>query len=144
MAAMSLSARIHQAEKGDLGTFRPIALAPPIDGLASFKIKVHDQLFGRLGTRLFESQDESQLHSMVIAEIGALLAETDTALTPQEMQGLVGDIARDVMGLGPIEQFLADPTVTEIMVNGGASIYVERQGVIVRTRSRFISEEHLR
>ncbi len=38
------------------------------------------------------------------------------------------DIARDVMGLGPIEQFLADPTVSEIMVNGRSRIYVERRG----------------
>ena len=138
---MSLSDRIHQAQKGELSTFRPAA---PIDGLAGFKSKVHDQLFDRLGTRLFETQDETQLHSMVVTEIGALLAETDTALTQQEKQVLIGDIARDVMGLGPVEQFLADPTVTEIMVNGSDYIYVERAGVIVRTRASFISEEHLR
>jgi pilus assembly protein CpaF len=48
------------------------------------------------------------------------------------------------MGLGPVEQFLADPTVTEIMVNGSDYIYVERGGKIVRTRASFISEEHLR
>jgi len=141
VAAMSLSDRIHQAQKGELSTFRPAA---PIDGLAGFKSKVHDQLFDRLGIRLFETQDETQLHSMVVTEIGALLAETDTALTQQEKQVLIGDIARDVMGLGPVEQFLADPTVTEIMVNGSDYIYVERNGVIVRTRASFISEEHLR
>ena len=138
---MSLTDRIHQAKEGELPTVRPVA---PIDGLAGFKSKVHDQLFARLGTRLFETQDEAQLHAMVVTEIGALLAETDTALSPQERNVLIGDIARDVMGLGPIEQFLADPTVTEIMVNGSDYIYVERNGVIVRTRASFISEEHLR
>jgi hypothetical protein len=66
---MSLSDRIQQAQKGELSTFRPAA---PIDGLAGFKSKVHDQLFDRLGTRLFETQDETQLHSMVVTEIGAL------------------------------------------------------------------------
>ena len=54
------------------------------------------------------------------------------------------DIARDVMGLGPIEQFLNDPTVNEVMVNGSDHIYVERNGVIEQTKVRFISEEHLR
>jgi pilus assembly protein CpaF len=137
---MSLSERIHRQE-GELPTFRPPA---PVDGLAGFKSKVHDQLFDRLGTRLFETQDETQLHSMVVTEIGALLAETDTALTQQEQDALIADIARDVMGLGPVEQFLADPTVTEIMVNGSDYIYVERDGVIVHTRSNFISEDHLR
>ena len=54
------------------------------------------------------------------------------------------DIARDIMGLGPIEQFLDDPTVSEVMVNGSDNIYVERAGVVERTNVRFISEEHLR
>ena len=48
------------------------------------------------------------------------------------------------MGLGPVEQFLADPTVNEIMVNGSENIYIERHGVIEQTEARFISEEHLR
>jgi pilus assembly protein CpaF len=138
---MSLSERVHQAQEGDLPAFRPAA---PVDGLAGFKNKVHNQLFDRLGTRLFEMQDEAQLHSMVITEIGALLAETDTALSLLEQEALIADIARDVMGLGPVEQFLSDPTVTEIMVNGADFIYVERNGVIVRTRASFLSEEHLR
>jgi pilus assembly protein CpaF len=138
---MSLSDRIHQAHEGDLPTVRPAA---PVDGLAGFKSKVHEQLFDRLGTRLFETQDESQVHAMVVTEIAALLAETDTALSHEEKQTLIRDMARDVMGLGPVEQFLADPTVTEIMVNGSDYIYVERDGVIDLTRARFISEDHLR
>ena len=138
---MSLSDRINLAQEGELTTVRPPA---PLDGLAGFMGKVHDQLFDRLGTRLFETRDEAQLHSMVVAEIGALLAETDTALSQQETQALIGDIARDVMGLGPVEQFLADPTVSEIMVNGSDYIYVERNGMIVRTHASFLSEEHLR
>jgi pilus assembly protein CpaF len=138
---MSLSDRIHHAQDGDRPTVRPAA---PLDGLAGFKSKVHDQLFDRLGTRLFETQDEAQVHAMVVTEIAALLAETDTALSHDEKQALIRDIARDVMGLGPVEQFLADPTVTEIMVNGSDYIYVERNGVIDRTRANFMSEDHLR
>ena len=57
---------------------------------------------------------------------------------------LVRDIARDVMGLGPIEQFLNDPAVNEVMVNGCEHIYVERHGVIEQTKVRFTSEDHLR
>src|SRR4051812_30897671 len=120
---MSLSDRIHQAQQGELSTFRPVSVTP-VDGLATFKTRIHDQLFARLGTRLFETRDETQLHSMVVTEIGALLTETDTALSQQEKQVLIADTARDVMGLGPIEQFLADPTVTEVMVNGSDYIYV--------------------
>jgi pilus assembly protein CpaF len=79
-----------------------------------------------------------------MAEIAALMDATGTALSRDERQRLVRDIARDVMGLGPVEQFLSDPTVNEVMVNGSDNIYVERSGVIERTDVRFISEDHLR
>jgi pilus assembly protein CpaF len=151
MAAMSVSERISRAqreavERGDVAnTWRPPSnrtLTP--DGLGEFKSKVHDALFQRLGTRLFESTSEEQMQALVVAEIGALMDANVTALSAEERQSLVRDIARDVMGLGPIEHFLADPTVSEVMVNGNDDIYVERAGVIERTHVRFISEEHLR
>ena len=148
---MSLSERINQAQqaaaqRGEVAsTWRQPQIQPlTVDGLGDFKAKVHDSLFERLGTRLFEATSEDQLQSLVLAEIGALMDANESALSPQERQHLVRDIARDVMGLGPIEQFLADPTVTEVMVNGGNFIYVERNGVIEQTGARFISEEHLR
>ena len=50
-----------------------------VDGLGDFKAKVHDSLFERLGTRLFEATNEDQLQSMVMAEIGALMDATETA-----------------------------------------------------------------
>ncbi len=105
---------------------------------------MHDALFERLGTRLFETTNEDQLQALVMVEIAALMDASETALSPEERQRLVGEIARDVMGLGPIEQFLDDPTVSEVMVNGSSHIYVERAGVIEQTDVRFISEEHLR
>jgi pilus assembly protein CpaF len=148
---MSLSERISQAqqaatERGEVaGAWRQAPNhALPIDGLADFKATVHDSLFERLGTRLFETTNEEQLQSLVVAEIGAVMDATQTALSPEERQRLVHDIARDVMGLGPIEQFLRDPTVNEVMVNGSNRIYVERAGMIEATSARFISEDHLR
>jgi pilus assembly protein CpaF len=84
------------------------------------------------------------MQSLVMAEISALMDTRESALSPQERQLLVQDIARDVMGLGPLEQFLNDPTVSEVMVNGSDNIYVERAGLLERTNVHFISEEHLR
>jgi len=113
------------------------------DGLGEFKSKVHDALFKRLGTRLFEATNEDQMQALVLAEIATLMDASESALTLEERQLLVRDIARDVMGLGPIEQLLADSTISEIMVNGSDNVYVERSGVVERTNVRFISEEHL-
>src|SRR4029450_4860482 len=57
---------------------------------------------------------------------------------------LTSEIADDVLGFGPIEPFLRDPTVTEIMVNAPDLIYVEREGRIHTTMGRFVDETHLR
>jgi pilus assembly protein CpaF len=135
---MSLSERMAAASDAP----RPkLAL---VDGLADFKVRIADVLFERLGQRLFESQDEDALRQTVVEEITAIMAAEEAPLTPEERARLTFEIARDVMGLGPIEPFLADPTVTEVMVNGTARLYVERSGVIEQTQARFISEEHLR
>ena len=148
---MSLSERITQAqqaalERGEIAGQWRVAANPqvPVDGLAEFKAKVHDALFERLGSRLFDASKEDQLQALVVAEITSLMDADETALSPQERQKLVNDIARDVMGLGPLEQFLADASVTEIMVNGINFIYVERHGVLEQTEARFISDDHLR
>jgi len=137
---MSLSERMERA-KSD--TARPRHLAA-LDGLASFKVGIANTLFERLGTRLFETQNEEQLYAAVVSEIATIMDAEEAPLTDEERQRLVREIARDVMGLGPIEPFLDDASVSEVMVNGTDFIYVERGGVIERTRSRFISEEHLR
>ena len=105
---------------------------------------MHDALFERLGTRLFEATSEAEMQSLVMTEISALMDTRESALSPEEREFLVQDIARDVMGLGPLEQFLNDPTVSEVMVNGSNNIYVERAGLLERTNVHFISEEHLR
>jgi len=148
---MSLSERIQRAQqaavqRGEVAaTWRPTpSAAPEVDGLGEFKAGLHQSLFESLGTRLFEASNEEQLQSMVLAEIHELMDASSVALSPEERLRLVQDIARDVMGLGPIEQFLQDPSVNEIMVNGRDWIYVERAGVIEQTNVRFISEEHLR
>jgi pilus assembly protein CpaF len=138
---MSLSERM-QAAQG--ATVTPLRRKAVHDGLADFKVGISNALFERLGQRLFETQNEEALRATVVAEISTIMASEGAPLTEEERQRLVQEIARDVMGLGPIEPFLDDATVTEVMVNGTAYIYVERGGVIEQTESRFISEEHLR
>src|SRR6059058_3919695 len=64
--------------------------------------------------------------------VARLLVEEDLAVAPAELGSLVRDVADAIVGLGPLEPFLHDPTITEIMVNGPSMIYVERAGRIER------------
>ena len=116
-----------------------------VDPFAAVKQRTHEALFARLGMRLFDSSfGEDQLRSYVVQEIGNLMEAESAPLSAAERQRLVAEISDDVLGHGPIERFLADDTVTEIMVNSDQPIYVERNGRLERTESRFVSQDHLR
>ncbi len=158
---MSISDRLRQRGEAppdpitaDLGIepqqpFRLLTESPEerlvVDPLAALKRRTHEVLFARLGMRLFDSSlGEDQLRSFVVAEIGNLMDEETIPLSADERQRLVAEIGDDILGYGPIERFLADDTVTEIMVNSDEPIYVERNGRLERTESRFVSQDHLR
>ncbi|HZB70524.1 MAG TPA: CpaF family protein [Acidimicrobiales bacterium] len=117
----------------------------PTDPLASLKERVHEALLKRLGLRLFDaSLTEEQLRSFVVQELSTLMEAESAPLSTAERSHLVAQISDDVLGLGPVERFLADDEVTEVMVNGDDPIYVERAGRLHRTEARFLSNEHLR
>jgi pilus assembly protein CpaF len=145
VAEVSLSERIQKAsdKAAEGGVTRRPQQQMAVDGLAEFKRRIQTELFERMGQRLFETSDEEHLRAAVVEEISGVLEGDDTPLSPEERTILIRDIARDVMGLGPIEPLIADPTITEVMVNGTNYIYVERAGVIEATRARFLSEDHL-
>ncbi len=147
---MKLSERLKVAEAGDgrlptsYNAARLVA-PPPKDAMSSFKTRVHEALFARLGTRLFDSTlGTEQLTAYVAQEISDLMAEAKEPLTVAERQRLAAEIMSDVVGLGPIERFLSDPDVDEVMVNSLHPIYVERNGKIEMTDVRFMSDDHLR
>ena len=117
----------------------------PTDPLAAIKERAQESLFARLGGRLFRpDMTEEQLHRLVVEELGSVLQADRAPLSPAERQRLVDDITEDVLGYGPIERFLVDPEVSEIMVNGTRPIYVERTGKLYATTARFLCDDHLR
>jgi pilus assembly protein CpaF len=79
-----------------------------------------------------------------VQEIGKVLEAEQIPLSAAERSRLVSEITDDVLGLGAIERYLADPTVTEVMVNSTDGIYVEREGRLTLTDSRYLSDDHLR
>ncbi len=115
------------------------------DPLAKLKQRVQAALFARLGARLHDSSlTEDKLLAFVQQELATVVAQEEAPLTKAERQTLVREVSNDVMGYGPIAEFLDDDSVTEIMVNSLHTIYVEREGQLHRTHARFLSEDHLR
>ena len=126
---------------------RPVVTRPAgtADPLAAVKEKAAEELFGRIGSRLNDaSLTEEQLHLLARAELADIVAGEQLALSTSERNRLIDDIGADVLGYGPLEPLLADPSVSEIMVNRYDRLYVERNGRLQETAHRFTGEPQLR
>ena len=115
------------------------------DPLAAVKEKAAEELFARIGTRLNDSTlTEEQLHQIARGELAEIVAGEQLALSTAERNRLIDDIGADVLGYGPLEPLLDDPSVSEIMVNRFDQLYVERNGRLMETPHRFTGEPQLR
>jgi pilus assembly protein CpaF len=115
------------------------------DPYAEYKDRARDALYRRIGPNATESSlEEGRLRQTVKEELQRVIREDGAPLSPEEIDLITEEISRDILGYGPIEPFLHDGAVTEVMVNGLNPIYVERAGRIERTRARFSSEDQLR
>lgn len=108
--------------------------------------KIHRALIKELGPELTQGQNKNgeSLQQKVAQKLTELIHQEETVLTAQEKAYLAEQITHDVMGYGPLEEFLNDPEVTEIMVNNAKTIYVERSGKIYSVNAQFFDEGHLR
>ena len=115
------------------------------DRLAEVRSRVQEELVQALGPKLYDaSLSEKQLQDLVHGKVRELLEDDGANLSIQEKAQVVQQIGDGVMGLGPLEPFVRDPEVTEIMVNNYDTIYVERGGKIYWTGARFFDTEQLR
>jgi pilus assembly protein CpaF len=113
-----------------------------VDPYAELKARVHNACIAKLGPELFK-QDETELGDHVFKAVSEELTLTGTPLTKEERRELVRQLTDDILGYGPLEQLLADDSVTEVMVNAADRVYVERSGKIERTPVRFVDDAHV-
>jgi pilus assembly protein CpaF len=123
--------------------------APPtaqaLDPVGKLKEQATAQLFERIGSRLNEGAlDEEMISGLVRQELNAIIEDSSTPLTSEERRRIIREVEDDVLGLGPLEALLSDDTITEIMVNGADTIYVEQRGKLTRSPVTFDDEAHLR
>jgi pilus assembly protein CpaF len=122
-----------------------LAKAQQKDRIAEVRIRVQERLVEVLGPRLYDSTlSDTELEGLVHQRLRELLDEEETPLSAQEKLLVVRQIGDSVLGLGPLEPFVRDPDVTEIMVNGWDTIYVERAGKLYWTGTKFHDEGQLR
>jgi len=117
-----------------------------VDEYYEIKTKIHDRLIDLIDLSLLDSLDQESL----CAEIGKLVEKllrdefVQTPLNQSERERLISEVQDEMLGLGPLEPFLKDPTINDILVNSYRQIYVERRGKLELTESRFKDNVHLK
>ncbi|MEH6833886.1 MULTISPECIES: CpaF family protein [Falsihalocynthiibacter] len=107
------------------------------------KSRLHDALLDRLNFSVIDKVEDEALRKEVTSLVSEVLSKEGTPLRGEEFKKIVDELMDEVLGLGPLEPLLADPTINDILVNGHKSVFVERFGVLERTNARFRDEKHL-
>ena len=117
--------------------------ADRIDKMTEMKVDLHQKLIERINLGALETMSREQVGREIGEIVVEMLKEVNHALNLVERKQLVEDILDELLGLGPLEPLLKDPSVTDIMVNTASIVFVERRGKIEETRVRFADERHL-
>jgi pilus assembly protein CpaF len=139
---VAFSGRDSSALAAALSVDRQALKQRPRDPHAELKTRIHRVCIARLGSG-FTSGDGEMLGPRVRAIVSEELGREEIPLSPADRARIEREIADDILGYGPLEPFLQDPTVTEVMVNGSDSVYVEREGRLSETAASFLDDAHL-
>ena len=122
---------------------RPVAVRDDAGAYRRIASDLHRELLDRIDLDVMGKLQPERLREELRLLVERLIAEKGLALNANERKQIVADVQNEVMGLGPLEQLLADPTISDILVNTHKMVYVERRGQLERTDVRFASDEHL-
>ena len=148
---MSLLRRIQEGQEAPVDTHSKLTevrvrrqpAAAVRDAYMDLKTRVQNRLIAELDPSMDVSKTD-EVRSSIEELFDAVLSEEAIVLSRAERQRLFEQIVAEILGYGPLEPLLADPSITEIMVNGPKNVYVERKGKIERAMSAaFENDEHV-
>ena len=143
---MGLQERIQKIQdfENNLDVRSEEALSSRTKLIDSIKRDVHLRLIEELSDVIFKKNvNDAELKLRVYKDAQGLLSDNGTPLTGEEKSKIIDDLIDDVVGYGPVEGFLKDNEITEIMVNNPSTIYIEKFGKLYPTTKTFLDEAHL-
>ncbi len=120
------------------------------DAKTLMKLRVHSELIRTIDLKklLAEAGDsetkEKELRGKTQRDIATIVDKEAPDLARDERQKMVKEVLEEALGLGPLEDMLADPSISEIMVNGANKIFIEKSGKVQLSGIKFTSNDHLR
>ncbi|RME14884.1 MAG: ATP-binding cassette domain-containing protein [Bdellovibrio sp.] len=128
----------------------PSTSSEETDALTQLKLQIHSALIKEMDLKKDltktkgDPEKEKELRSKTLAVISQLTDRLGQHLSREERSAVIKQVLDEALGLGPLEELLADPKVSEIMVNGAKKIYVERDGRLTLSKITFTSNTQLR
>ena len=113
------------------------------DTAIQVKARVHRKLLRVMDLNEARRIPLDQLHAQCVERVTALLLEEKVPLSGPERQQIVREVMDEVFGYGPLDEFLRDPLISDILVNGPHRVYIERQGRLEPTGTTFLDSDHL-
>lgn len=122
---------------------KPEALKKSNQFFQELKTKIHRTLIDRVDIGKLELLTGKDLTREIGFIVESLIIEEGVPLNQQEKERLIIEIQHETFGLGPLEPLLADPDISDILVNNCSSVYIERFGKLHRTDVAFRDDNHL-
>jgi pilus assembly protein CpaF len=156
---LSLRERVERTQRNaEVGAEVAVAKIPepPVAPKAGGRLPPRDELLADIRQRLqeeviqsFESLIEAadqpaEVRNRIVSVVDRIILEQNFSVTRDERLSIVEEVVQEITGYGPIEPFLNDETVTEVMVNGPKSIYIERAGKLIHVDAVFLNDEHVK
>jgi pilus assembly protein CpaF len=138
---MSLRERLAHADADNNGSVAQHAASET--SRSEIVRSLHFLVIEEMGEEIDGADHPAAVRLRIERRLRALLAEESTPLSTADRNEIIQSVVDNIMGYGPIEPFLQDPTITEIMVNNPETIYVEREGRLTLTDAHFIDDSHL-
>ncbi|OSQ44325.1 CpaF family protein [Marivita geojedonensis] len=109
----------------------------------SERVALHRFLLDKINLSLLDTMDANEVRDELRPLVRSYVKERKLALNSTELDALISDISDEMLGLGPLEPLLSDDSISDILVVGAGTVFVERRGRIERTKVRFKDEAHL-
>jgi pilus assembly protein CpaF len=111
--------------------------------LYEVKSRIHHQLLERLDLSQMENLEDLQVAREIRQALEQLFLEESEPINLREKNRLIQELEFEILGLGPLEPLLTDPTISDILANRFDQVYIERRGLLEKTQIRFRDNSHL-
>jgi pilus assembly protein CpaF len=119
------------------------AAASGMPDLVAERVNLHRFLLDKINLAVLDQMEAEQLHNELRPLVRDYVKAQNLPLNAKELDSLISDLGDEMLGLGPIEPLLKDDSISDILIVGPKTVYIERAGRLKRTDVRFKDEQHL-